>query len=434
MSTVVLVGAQWGDEGKGKLTDYLAEKADVIVRYQGGNNAGHTVVAGGREFKLHLVPSGILHPGKVCVIGNGVVIDPEVLRRELESLTADGRRLAALYISERAHVIMPYHRLCDELEEDCPDGLRRLGTTRRGIGPVYTDKYAREGFRVVDLLEEGAAAALKSMAWRKAEVLRRMHGVDGPEPEQVARDYLAYAEFLRPYVRDTSLLVHEAARAGKNILFEGAQGTLLDIDHGTYPYVTSSNPTAGGAAVGAGVGPRVIDTVVGVTKAYTTRVGEGPFPTELTDETGELLREAGREFGTTTGRPRRCGWLDAVILRYAARVNGLDYLAVTKLDVLRGLPALRICRAYRYRGREISDFPARLSVLAECEPVYEELPGWTEDVTGVRTYDGLPPAARGYLARLAKLTGVPVGLVSVGPGREQTIVLAKFFKKARRGF
>ncbi len=430
MSTVVLVGAQWGDEGKGKLTDCLAAEADVIVRYQGGNNAGHTVRVEGQEYKLHLVPSGILHPGKVCVIGNGMVIDPSVLRREIEQLAASGRPLAALYISERAHVILPYHRQCDELEEECPGGLRRIGTTRRGIGPAYVDKYAREGLRVVDLLDEGAEERLRCMARRKIEILKRLYGAGGAAaPEQVVADYLAYADFLRPYVRDTSLLVHEAVRAGRHVLFEGAQGTLLDIDHGTYPYVTSSSPAAGGAAVGAGVGPRVIDTVLGVTKAYTTRVGGGPFPTELVDETGEFLRQAGHEFGTTTGRPRRCGWLDAVILRYAARINSLDYLAVTKLDVLCGLPVVRICRAYRYRGREITEFPSRLSVLAECEPVYEELPGWTEDITGARAYEDLPVAARRYLSRLAELAGVPVGAVSVGPGREQIIMLTSFFRR-----
>jgi len=427
LSTVVLVGAQWGDEGKGKLTDYLAREADLVVRYQGGNNAGHTVVVEGQEFKLHLIPSGILHPDKVCVIGNGVVIDPGVLHRELEMLRAAGRPLAALYISERAHVIMPYHRQCDELEEDCPESLRRIGTTRRGIGPAYADKYAREGLRVVDLLEAGAEERLKLIIRRKGEILGRIHRAPAPDPERVAQEYLDHAEMLRPFVRDTSLLVHEAVRAGRNVLFEGAQGTLLDIDHGTYPYVTSSNPTAGGAAVGTGIGPRVIDTVIGVTKAYTTRVGDGPFPTELKDETGEHLRAAGREYGTTTGRPRRCGWLDTVITRYAARVNSLDYLAVTKLDVLTGLPVLRICRAYRYQGREIHDFPSRLSVLAGCEPVYEELPGWTEDLTGVRSFKELPAAARAYLDRLAELSGVPLGVVSVGPGREQTLPLADFF-------
>jgi adenylosuccinate synthase len=422
---VVLIGAQWGDEGKGKLTDYLAAEAEVIVRYQGGNNAGHTVVADGQEFKLHLVPSGILHPGKVCVIGNGVVIDPGVLRRELEMLTASGRDLATLRISERAHLIMPYHRLLDELEEERRDACC-IGTTRRGIGPAYADKYSRDGVRVIDLLDKDVAR-LERVVARKCEVLRKLYGHEDCAPEQVVREYLAYAAFLAPYVCDSSLLIYEAVQAGRSVLLEGAQGTLLDIDHGTYPYVTSSNPTAAAAAVGAGIGPRVIDTVIGVTKAYTTRVGEGPFPAELTDDTGEHLRETGREFGTTTGRPRRCGWLDAVILRYATRVNGLDYLAVTKLDVLSGLPVLRICRAYRYQGREIGEFPSRLSVLAGCVPVYEELPGWDEDLTGVRTFDELPAAARGYLSRISELAGVPVGLVSVGPGREQTLAISSFF-------
>ncbi|MBE0467251.1 MAG: adenylosuccinate synthase [Candidatus Desulforudis sp.] len=421
MSTVVLVGAQWGDEGKGKLTDYMAEEADVVVRYQGGNNAGHTVVTGGREFKLHLVPSGILHPEKVCVIGNGVVIDPAVLRRELEMLGESGWSLATLYISERAHLIMPYHRRLDELEEENRNGCC-IGTTRRGIGPAYTDKYARDGIRMVDLLEKDAQR-LKKIVARKCRFMEKLYDSRDFNPEEVVREYLGHAAHFRPYVRDTSLLVYDAVQAGRNVLFEGAQGTLLDVDHGTYPYVTSSNPTAAAAAVGSGVGPRVIDHVIGVTKAYTTRVGEGPFPTELEDGTGQCLRQAGREFGTTTGRPRRCGWLDAVVLRYAARVNGLDYLAVTKLDVLSGLPMLRICRAYNSRGREIRDFPSRVSDLAEYVPVYEELPGWSEDLTGVRSLNELPGAARGYLERLSELAGVPVGLVSVGPGREQTLAL-----------
>lgn len=421
MSTVVLVGAQWGDEGKGKLTDYLAEEADVVVRYQGGNNAGHTVVTGGREFKLHLVPSGILHREKICVIGNGVVIDPAVLRRELEMLGESGWSLATLYISERAHLIMPYHRRLDELEEENRDGCC-IGTTRRGIGPAYTDKHSRDGIRMVDLLEKDAQR-LKKIVARKCRFLEKLYDSRDFNPEEVVREYLDHAAYFRPYVRDTSLLVYDAVQAGRNVLFEGAQGTLLDVDHGTYPYVTSSNPTAAAAAVGSGVGPRVIGHVIGVTKAYTTRVGEGPFPTELEDGTGQRLRKAGREFGTTTGRPRRCGWLDAVVLRYAARVNGLDYLAVTKLDVLSGLPVLRICRAYNYRGREISDFPSRVSDLAECVPVYEELPGWSEDLTGVRSLNELPGAARGYLERLSELAGVPGGLVSVGPGREQTLAL-----------
>ncbi|MEW5762426.1 MAG: adenylosuccinate synthase [Bacillota bacterium] len=428
MPAVVLVGAQWGDEGKGKITDYLAADADFVVRYQGGNNAGHTVVVGDEVFRLHLIPSGILYPEKTCVIGNGVVIDPAVLIKELDTLAARGVKMARLVISERAHVILPYHRYLDELEED-RKGAGRIGTTRRGIGPAYVDKVGRTGIRMADLLDRDVLAQkIRRNLEEKNRLFERVFGAAPLDAEGVIRDYTTYASRLAPLVADASLLLNEAIEQGKNILFEGAQGTLLDVDHGTYPYVTSSNPTAAAAAVGAGIGPTRIDCVVGVVKAYTTRVGEGPFPTELKDETGNRLREGGGEYGTTTGRPRRCGWLDAVIVRYAARINGLDYLAVTKLDVLTGLETVRICRAYRYRGQLLTEFPARLSVLAEAEPVYEELPGWRENIGGVRRYEDLPPQAQEYLDRLTELTGVPVALVGVGSRREQIIARRDLFR------
>lgn len=427
MSTVVLIGTQWGDEGKGKITDFLAREADLVVRYQGGNNAGHTVVIDGQEFRLHLIPSGIFYPDKICLIGNGVVIDPAVLVRELDMLAEQGISTGNLRISPRAHVIMPYHRRLDEAEED-RRGDSRIGTTRRGIGPAYMDKAARSGIRVVDLLDaEEFAARLRDNIAEKNKVLSQIYGVPGFDFEEVLSEYLRLAERIRPYVADTSVVVNEAVKAGRNVLFEGAQGTLLDLDHGTYPYVTSSHPTAGAACLGAGIGPTRIDRVVGVAKAYVTRVGGGPFPSELHGELGDLLRQRGREFGTTTGRPRRCGWFDAVVVRYAARINGLDYLALTKLDILSGLPEVRICRGYRYRGEELTEFPASLKVLAECEPVYETLPGWDEDISGVREYGALPANARRYVERIAELTGVPVAIIGVGTGRHQTIALHRVF-------
>ncbi|MGQ9532112.1 MAG: adenylosuccinate synthase [Desulfotomaculales bacterium] len=427
MSTVVLIGTQWGDEGKGKITDFLAREADLVVRYQGGNNAGHTVVIDGREFRLHLIPSGIFYPDKMCLIGNGVVIDPAVLVRELDMLAEQGIRTDNLRISPRAHVIMPYHRRLDEAEED-RRGNSRIGTTRRGIGPAYMDKAARSGIRVVDLLDtEEFAARLRDNIAEKNRVLTQIYGVPGFDFGEVLSEYLRLAERIRPYVADTSVIVDEAIRAGRNVLFEGAQGTLLDLDHGTYPYVTSSHPTAGAACLGAGIGPTRIDRVVGVAKAYVTRVGGGPFPSELHGGLGDLLRQRGREFGTTTGRPRRCGWFDAVVVRYAARINGLDFLALTKLDILSGFPEVQICCGYRYRGEELTEFPASLKVLAECEPVYETLPGWEEDISGVREYGALPANARRYVERIVELTGVPVALIGVGTGRHQTIALHRVF-------
>lgn len=427
MSSVVVVGTQWGDEGKGKVTDYLAEQADVVVRYQGGPNAGHTVVLDGREYKLHLVPSGILYPEKVCVIGNGVVLDPAVLTRELDYLRRRGIGADNLYISDRAHLIFPYHVRLDELEEE-RKGSARIGTTRRGVGPAYMDKAARVGIRVGDLMDpEEFRTRLESTLPAKNALLEKVYHVTGFDLEDLLRQYLRYAEVIRPYVTDTSVLVNDALSAGKNVLFEGAQGTLLDIDFGTYPYVTSSHPVAGAACIGAGVGPTRIDRVVGVVKAYTSRVGDGPFPTELNDRVGEWIRERGHEYGTTTGRPRRCGWLDMVIVRHALRVSGMDALAVTRLDVLSGLPNVRICVGYRHRGRVVTEFPSSLKVLGECEPEYRELPGWQEDLVGCQDMADLPPAAREYLQVIEDLAGVRVALVSIGRERSQTIAREPLF-------
>ncbi len=427
MSATVVIGTQWGDEGKGKIVDYLAERADVVVRYQGGNNAGHTVVVGDQEFKLHLLPSGILYNGKTCVIGNGVVVDPKVMLEEIKSMQAKGIDTSSLKLSNRAHLIMPYHRLLDEVEETSR-GDFKIGTTKRGIGPCYMDKNARSGIRVCDLLEpEEFKEKLARNLEAKNHLLKAVYNTDGFDFSEVLKEYQEYAEQLRPYVADTSAILHESIKAGQKVLFEGAQATLLDLDHGTFPYVTSSHPIAGGACIGAGVGPSKISKVVGVVKAYTTRVGEGPFPTELHDATGDLIREEGHEYGTTTGRPRRCGWLDACIIRYAGYVSGIDYMAITRLDILDKLPTVKICVAYKYNGKIINEFPASLNVLSRVEPVYEELPGWQQPTSHIRSYEDLPLNARRYVERLSEVSGIAIGLVSVGPGREQTMILADMF-------
>lgn len=427
MSAVIVIGTQWGDEGKGKIVDYLAEKADVVVRYQGGNNAGHTVVVDGKEFKLHLLPSGILYNDKTCVVGNGVVIDPAVMIKELKGMQAKGIDTSGLRVSDRAHVIMPYHRLLDEVEEDYR-GDHKIGTTKRGIGPCYMDKNARSGIRMVDLMDESEfSAKLERNLEAKNHLLQAVYGAEGFDFETLKKEYLGYAEELRPYVTDTVVVLHEAMKQGKKVLFEGAQATLLDLDHGTYPYVTSSHPIAGGVCIGAGVGPTKISKVIGVVKAYTSRVGEGPFPTELNDEIGHLIRERGHEYGTTTGRPRRCGWLDAAIVRYAAIVSGLDYLAVTRLDILDGLKTLNMCVGYKYKGELLKEFPASLKVLEQVVPVYEELPGWEESISGIRSYDKLPANARRYVERLSEVADVALGIVSVGPARDQTMILHEMF-------
>ena len=422
MANVVVIGAQWGDEGKGKITDLLSKSADVVVRYQGGVNAGHTVVVNGQTLKLHLIPSGILYPDTECIIGSGTVIDPQVLIQEMDQLKLLGVSTANLLISETAHVTMPYHRLIDRAAEELR-GSHRIGTTGRGIGPTYADKSERTGIRILDLMD--ATTLQEQLRWainHKNILLEKMYGLPPYDPEEIIAEYLTYAERLRPHVVDCSLKISDAVRRRRNILFEGAQGTLLDLDHGTYPYVTSSNPVAGGACVGAGVGPTMIDRVIGVAKAYTTRVGEGPFPTELTDQLGELLCDRGAEFGTTTGRKRRCGWFDAVIGRYAVRINGLDCLAITKLDVLDQLDEIKVCVAYEIDGERCEDFP-NARRFARCQPIYETLPGWKQPTDHCRSLEDLPAQALNYLKFLAEIMEVPIAIVSLGAERHQTIIV-----------
>ncbi|ATO49372.1 MULTISPECIES: adenylosuccinate synthase [Brevibacillus] len=423
MSTVVVVGTQWGDEGKGKITDYLAETAEVVARYQGGNNAGHTIIFDGNKYKLHLIPSGIFYKDKICVIGNGMVIDPKALVAELDYLHGHGFTTNNLKISDRAHVILPYHIKLDGVEEESR-GQNKIGTTRKGIGPAYMDKAARIGIRIADLMDkEEFKEKLARNLIEKNRILEKLYNEEGFKLEDIYEEYLKYAEIIRPYVADTSVVLNDVIDNGNRVLFEGAQGVLLDIDQGTYPYVTSSNPIAGGVTIGSGVGPSKINQVIGVAKAYTTRVGDGPFPTELHDATGDHIREVGFEFGTTTGRPRRIGWFDTVVVRHARRVSGITGLAITKLDTLSGIDKLRICTAYKYKGEILNEFPASLKVLAECEPVYEELEGWSEDITGIRDLNELPATARHYIERITQLTGVPMSIFSVGPDREQTNVV-----------
>jgi adenylosuccinate synthase len=422
MPGIVIVGAQWGDEGKGKVVDLLAEQADAVIRFQGGNNAGHTIVREGEKFALHLIPSGILHAGKRCMIGNGVVIDPRVLTEEIDGLRARGIDMGGLKISANAHLIMPYHLLLDSAGE-AKLGKLQIGTTRRGIGPCYADKAARLGIRVQDLLDEKILKK-KIVAAMDPKRLSLRPFMKDPrlDLQAMTEEYLTYGHRIEQYIADTARLAWDVLDAGRTVLFEGAQATLLDIDHGTYPFVTSSNPVAGSACVGAGVGPRDIDEVWGIAKAYATRVGAGPFPTELEDDTGQLMRDRGGEYGTTTGRPRRCGWLDVVALRYAARINSMTALAITKLDVLSGFDRIKV--ATRYRGRDeavFEDFPYHQSVLHHATGEYEELPGWQEDIGEARTRSDLPQAAVDYLDFIAERVGVPVALVGVGPGREQVV-------------
>lgn len=427
MSSLVVIGSQWGDEGKGKITDFLASKADMVVRYQGGNNAGHTVVVEGKSYKLHLIPSGILYENTVCVIGNGMVVDPKELVRELDYLEGLGVKIDGLKISSIAHLIMPYHRRLDEAEEEAR-GTNKIGTTRRGIGPAYRDKAARVGIRVQELLDpEELREHIKANLVEKNKVLQNVYGVEGFTLEEIYEEYLVYAQRIQKYICDTSVIINEAIDRGDEVLFEGAQGTLLDIDYGTYPYVTSSHPIAGGVCIGAGIGPTKIDRVMGVVKAYTTRVGEGPFPTELFDATGDFIRQQGGEFGTTTGRPRRCGWFDAVIGRYAVRISGIDSIAVTKLDVLTGLEKIKVCIGYELDGKMITDFPTSLKTLARCKPVYEELDGWSEDISKTTKLEDLPTNAVKYLNRITEILGVKLSICAIGPGREQTIVVDEQF-------
>jgi adenylosuccinate synthase len=424
MPATIVLGAQWGDEGKGRVVDYFAESADYVVRYQGGNNAGHTIIVGDQRIALSLIPSGIHYPGCVPVIASGTVIDPKVLLAEMEMLAGLGLDPSRVRISSNAHLIMPYHRKLDAAIERYL-GENQIGTTKRGIGPAYTDKYARFGIRVQDLFDpkiftEKVEAALRD----KNKVLPRVYNTLPMEPAEVVEEYLGYAERLRPHVTDTSLLLWKALQQGETVLFEGAQGTLLDIDHGTYPFVTSSNPTAGGAVVGSGVGPKAIDEIVGVAKAYISRVGTGPFPTELHDEIGDRLIELGGEYGTVTGRRRRCGWLDLLALRYAARVNSLTTLFLTKMDILSAFDTIKVATGYRSAEGSFDEFPAQQSILYHCEPVYAELPGWRVDISGARRYQDLPSEARAYIEYVADAVGVPVGWVSVGPERSQLVTMA----------
>jgi len=428
MSSVVVVGTQWGDEGKGKITDFLSQNAEVVARYQGGNNAGHTIVFGGVTYKLHLIPSGIFFSDKISVLGNGMVIDPKAFMEEIDYIHEQGFSTDNLRVSNRAHVILPYHLKLDILQEE-EKGINKIGTTKKGIGPAYMDKAARSGIRIADLLDKEAfRAKLEQNLAEKNRLFEKVYEVEPLKVDDIFDEYYALGQKMAKYVCDTSVVLNEALDAGRRVLFEGAQGVMLDIDQGTYPFVTSSNPVAGGVTIGSGVGPSKISTVVGVSKAYTTRVGDGPFATELHDEIGDQIREVGREYGTTTGRPRRVGWFDSVVVRHARRVSGITDLSLNSLDVLTGIETLKICVAYKYKGKVIEEFPASLNVLAECEPVYEELPGWTEDITGVRSIHDLPTNARHYLERVAQLSEIPLSIFSVGPDREQTNVVRSVYR------
>lgn len=421
MSTAVVVGTQWGDEGKGKITDYLAESAEVVARYQGGNNAGHTIVYQETKYKLHLVPSGILNTNKLCVLGNGMVIHPEALIKEIDYLHEYGIRTDNLRVSDRAHCIMPYHLKIDQLS-DAQKGNSKIGTTGKGIGPAYMDKMARIGIRMGDLLDrEAFAFKLRRNLEEKNHLLEKVYHTEGFSFEEMFELYMACIERLRPYITDTSVVLNDAIDQGSRVLFEGAQGVMLDIDNGTYPFVTSSNPIAGGVCIGAGVGPTKINQVIGVAKAYTTRVGDGPFPTELNNEIGDRIREIGKEYGTTTGRPRRVGWFDSVVLRHSRRVSGITGLSLNSLDVLTGLKTVKICTAYEYEGKVMENYPSNLDILERCVPIYEELPGWDEDITKVQSLHELPLTVQHYIERITQLTGIPLTIFSVGPGREQTI-------------
>ncbi len=433
MANVIVIGAQWGDEGKGKITDLLSRSADVVVRYQGGNNAGHTVVVNDRTFKLHLIPSGILYPKTECIIANGTVIDPKVLLEEVDRLKDLGISTDNLFISETAHVTMPYHRELDRASET-QRAEHKIGTTGRGIGPTYADKSERVGIRIGDLMDEKRMP--KKLRWaieQKNIVLQKLYNLEPLDVEAIIAEYRGYADRLRPHVVDASLKIDAAIRERRNILFEGAQGTLLDLDHGTYPYVTSSNPVAGGACIGAGVGPTCIDRVIGVAKAYTTRVGEGPFPTELHDQTGTHIGDRGAEFGTTTGRKRRCGWFDGVIGRYAVRINGLDCLAVTKLDVLDDLEEIKVCTAYELDGKVVRDFPSDARAFARAIPIYETLAGWKRSTSECKNVEDLPQQAKDYLKFLADLMEIPIAIISLGASRGQTIIVEDPIHGPKRG-
>ena len=423
MTSVVVVGTQWGDEGKGKITDFLSQDAEVIARYQGGDNAGHTIVIDGKKFKLQLIPSGIFYPEKISVIGNGVVVNPKSLVKELAYLHEEGVSTDSLRISDRAHVILPYHIKLDQLQE-AAKGDNKIGTTNKGIGPAYMDKAARVGIRIADLLDRDVfAERLRINLEEKNRQFTKLYDAEALSFDDIFEEYYEYGQQIKQYVTDTSVILNDALDNGKRVLFEGAQGVMLDIDQGTYPFVTSSNPVAGGVTIGSGVGPSKIDKVVGVCKAYTSRVGDGPFPTELFDEVGDRIREVGHEYGTTTGRPRRVGWFDSVVMRHSRRVSGITNLSLNSIDVLSGLDTVKICVAYDLDGERIDHYPASLEQLKRCKPIYEELPGWSEDITGVRHLDELPENARNYVRRVGELVGVRISTFSVGPGREQTNIL-----------
>ncbi|OJV62313.1 MAG: adenylosuccinate synthase [Clostridiales bacterium 38-18] len=427
MSTVVIVGAQWGDEGKGKVIDYLSKDADVVVRGQGGNNAGHTVVVGDKKYALQLIPSGILNDNTINVIGNGVVFDPEGFLKEIDGLKEKGISIDSLRVSDRAHVVFPYHREIDRLSEEAR-GADMIGTTKKGIGPSYMDKVERSGIRICDFIEPEVFEPLfRKQIEAKNRIITQIYGGEPLNADALVEQYNAYAKRIKPFVADTSLVVFSALKEGKKVLLEGAQGTMLDLDYGTYPYVTSSHPTSGGFTIGSGIGPNQIGEVVGITKAYTTRVGKGPFVTELDNEIGDRIRTAGREFGTVTGRPRRCGWLDTVVVKYSARVNGMTCIALMLLDVLTGFEEVKICTGYKYGDEIIENFPASLHILGKCEPIYETLPGWSEDLSECETFDALPQNAKNYIERIEALTGVPVKIVSVGPKRSQTIIRGEIY-------
>lgn len=428
MSSVVVVGTQWGDEGKGKITDFLSKQAEVVARYQGGDNAGHTIVFNDTKYKLHLIPSGIFYSDKTCVIGNGMVVNPKSLVTELAYLHERGVSTDNLRISNRAHVILPYHQLQDKLEEDAK-GDAKVGTTLKGIGPCYMDKAARIGIRIADLLDkEVFAEKLKTVLEIKNRMFVKMYEVDAIEFDDIFEEYYAYGQQFAKYVCDTSVVLNNALDEEQKVLFEGAQGVLLDIDHGTYPFVTSSNAASGGVSSGAGIGPSKIHHVVGVCKAYTSRVGDGPFPTQLDDEIGHTIREVGKEYGTTTGRPRRVGWFDSVVVRHSRRVSGITDLCLNSIDVLTGLETLKICTAYEFEGKLLDEYPPNFRVLEQCKPVFEELPGWTEDITGIRKFEDLPVNAQNYVKRIEALTGIELLTFSVGPAREQTVILRDIYE------
>ncbi|QAS52903.1 adenylosuccinate synthase [Halobacillus litoralis] len=429
MSSVVVVGTQWGDEGKGKITDFLSQNAEVVARYQGGNNAGHTIKFDGITYKLHLIPSGIFFDDKTCVLGNGMVIDPKAMLEELKYLHDKGVSTDNLRISNRAHVILPYHLKLDALQEE-EKGANKIGTTKKGIGPAYMDKAARTGIRIADLMDkESFREKLEQNLAEKNRLFEKVYETEPFTIDEILEEYYDYGQQIAQYVCDTSVVLNNSLDEGRRVLFEGAQGVMLDIDQGTYPFVTSSNPIAGGVTIGSGVGPSKIKHVVGVSKAYTTRVGDGPFPTELENETGDQIREVGKEYGTTTGRPRRVGWFDSVVVRHARRVSGITDLSLNSIDVLTGIETLKICTAYKYQGEIMEEFPASLKVLAECEPVYEEMPGWTEDITGAESLSDLPENARHYIERVSQLTGIPLSIFSVGPDRSQTNVVRSVYSE-----